>query len=138
MDETMVKNWNNVVGPSDYVYHLGDVFLGGSEKWQNELLWSLNGQKRLIVGNHDKLKSKVLQNGFEKIEYWKGFSKENFTCTHVPHELGALRDGAYNVHGHIHNNLREDSHYINVCVEHTQYTPIHMDTILEEIKQRES
>jgi calcineurin-like phosphoesterase family protein len=134
MNENLVKNWNSVVGKNDFVYHLGDVFIGGSERDQNELLYSLNGHKRLIVGNHDKLKSKVLQNGFDKIDLWKGFKEGDFTAVHIPLRLNNLRDGGFCVHGHIHTNLEEDIHYINVCVEHRNYTPVHLDQILLEIK----
>ena len=137
MNENLVANWNKVVGEHDYVYHLGDWFVGGNDRQRNEILWSLNGKIRFIVGNHDEalLKRKSSLNRFEKIMYWKGFAENNFTATHVPHELKRLRDGAFNVHGHIHNNMEDDLHYINVCVEHRDYTPVHMDQILLEIKE---
>lgn len=142
MNENMVNNWNSVVNHNDYVYHLGDVACGygGDERALAELLFSLNGRKRLIVGNHDHLKSPALHKAFEKIELWKGFKEEDFTCIHIPIELGSLRDGTFCVHGHLHNNLKENSHYINVCVEHTDFTPINLDTIrnrIKEIKQKE-
>jgi calcineurin-like phosphoesterase family protein len=139
MNECLITNWNNVVGKNDYVYHLGDWFIGGNDRERNEILYALNGKIRFIVGNHDEqlLKSKSCLNRFEKIMYWKGFAEGNFTATHVPHELKRLRDGAYNVHGHVHNFLEEDSHYINVCVETRDYTPVNMSVILEEIKNAE-
>lgn len=136
MNETMIRKWNNVVGKNDYVYHLGDVFIGGNDKARSELLYALNGKLRLIVGNHDEalLMSPLLHKRFDKAMYWKGFAEGNFTATHVPHNLDRLRDGVFNVHGHIHNALEADDHYINVCVEHRNYTPVHMDQILLEIK----
>lgn len=136
MNEVLIKNWNSVVGQNDYVYHLGDWFIGGNDHERNEILYALNGKIRFIVGNHDEalLKSKSSLNRFEKVMYWKGFAEGNFTATHVPHELKRLRDGAFNVHGHVHNFLEEDLHYINVCVEMRNYTPVHMDQILLEIK----
>lgn len=140
MNSEMVKNWNRVVGPNDNVYHLGDVACGygGDESKLASLLFALNGRKRLIVGNHDHIKSPTLHKVFEKIELWKGFKKENFTITHIPLRIENLRDGNYCVHGHLHNNTVGDPHYLNICVEHTEYTPIHMDAIIGEIKQRES
>ena len=137
MNEALVNNWNSVVGPNDYVYHLGDWFVGGNDRERNEILWSLNGKIRFIVGNHDEalLKSKSSLNRFEKIMYWKGFKEHNFTATHVPHELKRLRDGAFNVHGHIHNNVEEDLHYLNVCVEVRNYTPVHISQIISEIEE---
>lgn len=54
MDETLVNNWNAVVGDTDVVYHLGDVALGAFDRW-DEILTSLNGYKVLLVGNHDRI-----------------------------------------------------------------------------------
>ena len=52
MNETIISNWNRVVGPEDTVFHLGDFCLGGSAEWIN-VLNRLNGKKYLISGNHD-------------------------------------------------------------------------------------
>jgi len=54
MNEALIKNWNNTVGPEDTVYHLGDVALGPWVEWDG-LLERLNGYKVLIVGNHDRI-----------------------------------------------------------------------------------
>lgn len=132
MHERIVKNWNAVVGVNDYVYHLGDVTFQYHKPFQ-ELMWSLKGCKRLIVGNHDKLKQEGLTKHFQKIELWKGFKEHNFTCTHIPLRLDSLRDGKFNVHGHTHRNMMDDPHYINVCVEPRDYKPVHLETILAEI-----
>ena len=43
MNETMISNWNRVVGPEDIVFHLGDFCLGGSAEWIN-VLNRLNGK----------------------------------------------------------------------------------------------
>ncbi len=135
MDETMVQNWNSVVKDNDYVYHLGDVTFR-YDGYFNNIMSRLKGKKRMLVGNHDKLQNPNLFRWFEKVEYWKGFPKENFTITHVPHIIDKIRDGEFNVHGHTHQTNEPDPRHINVCVEVRDYTPVHMDTILEEIKQR--
>lgn len=134
MHELMIKNWNSVVGPNDYVYHLGDVTFQYHGAFNN-LMHRLNGDKRLIIGNHDKVKQAGLLNHFSKAMIWHGFKEEDFTATHFPHRLESLRDGHFNVHGHIHQAHLEDPHYINVSVEVRDYTPVHMDTILKEIKE---
>ena len=33
MNETMIANWNCIVGMDDDVFHLGDFFLGGAAEW---------------------------------------------------------------------------------------------------------
>lgn len=135
MNETLIENWNKLVKPQDNVYHLGDVAMGfgSNESPFAALMQRLNGHKRLIVGNHDKLKSPTLHRYFEKIDLWKGFHAEGFTCVHIPLQIGQLRDGDVCVHGHIHTNLL-DGRYINVCVERTNYSPVHMDEIIARVK----
>jgi calcineurin-like phosphoesterase family protein len=132
MHEYMVEKWNSVVKPQDYVYHLGDVTFQYHSAF-NELMHRLNGRKRLIVGNHDKIWNPNLMMHFEKADLWKGFKEANFTASHMPLRLEGLRDGAFNVHAHIHQNKMVDSHYINVCVEVRDYTPVHLDQIKKEI-----
>lgn len=133
MNEKMVENWNKVVKDNDKVYHLGDVTFRYDRPFQ-ELMHRLKGRKRLIVGNHDHLKRYELTKHFEKVELWAGFKGDNFTCSHLPLPLAGLRDGDFNVHGHIHQNEMEDLHYINVCVEKCDYSPVHLDTIRLQIK----
>ena len=140
MHQTIIKNWNSVVGVNDYVYHLGDVTFKIGREF-NELMHSLNGKKRLIVGNHDGrfLKEVGFTKHFEKIELWHGYhdkddGKCSFTMSHIPILLSQLRDGDFNVHGHMHQNEMKDPHYLNKCVELTNFTPVHFDTIFEEIR----
>lgn len=137
MHELIAKNWNSRVHPQDYIYHLGDVTFQYHRPFQ-ELMWSLNGHKRLIVGNHDKLKQEGLLKHFDKVELWRGFKEYDFTLTHIPMMLDRLRDGKFNVHGHTHETCLDNPHYINVCVEVRDYTPVHLDEILEEIKDANS
>lgn len=137
MNEDMVGRWNAVVKPQDKVWHLGDVAFKTVEKAGAlaALLSRLNGHKRMLVGNHDNLKSEAIQRHFDKIELWKGFSAEGFTCSHIPLRLDSLRDGAVNVHGHIHQNLMKERGYVNVCVEVRNFTPVHMDEVIADVKR---
>ena len=52
MNQTLITNWNGVVQPTDWVFHLGDF-----GKWTGvnlgEVFNLLNGTRVLIVGNHD-------------------------------------------------------------------------------------
>lgn len=135
MHNTLIKNWNSVVGKNDYVYHLGDVTFQYNGLF-NEIMSQLNGRKRLVHGNHDKIWNPALMRWFEKCELWRGFKEFNFTCTHIPARLDSLRDGAFNVHGHTHARCLDDPHYINVSVEVRNYTPVHLSTLIEEIAIR--
>lgn len=134
MHEYMIEKWNSVVKDNDYVYHLGDVTFQYHGLFNN-LMHRLKGKKRLIVGNHDKIWNPALINNFEKVDLWKGFSEHNFTAVHIPLMLQSLRDGAYCVHGHVHQRSLNNPNYINVSVEVRDYTPVNIDEIGEEIKK---
>jgi len=128
MDQTMEDNWNSVVRPQDKVYHLGDVAI---QKKFLSVVGRLNGKKSLVMGNHDI---------FDAVEYLKWFKNvrgvkvfDNHLFTHMP----VVKAGRFiaNVHGHTHLNEMEDSWYKNVCVEHTNYTPVPWHIVKEIIKE---
>lgn len=52
MNETLIKNWNNVVNPDDIIFILGDIAFGGAATFE-EIVPKLNGRKYLVLGNHD-------------------------------------------------------------------------------------
>lgn len=136
MNETMVENWNSRVKSGDIVYHLGDVYFGQG----GQVLPRLMGRKRLILGNHDTAKNQDILNNFQKILMWRMFPEFELLLTHVPVHPGSLEMKVrYNIHGHLHRNMVKnetglDKRYINVCVENINYTPIHLEEILELIK----
>lgn len=151
MDEFMIANHNRVVKPQDHVYFCGDTHYTKASEIA-ALMKRLNGKKRLILGNHDDIAKQHLLNYFEKIVLWRHFSQEGFIVTHIPLPYEQFRHKSkFNVHGHLHTHkvmmemiglegevegMEEDLRYINICVENTDYTPIHMDQIKSIIKDR--
>lgn len=156
MNDYMVEKWNATVKPQDKVYHLGDVYMGGGNTRDSisALLRSLNGKKRLILGNHDNGKDQLLQNNFQKIEVWRMFTEFGLLLTHVPVHHSSLFRGPsgnekdppklLNIHGHIHEKvvtkLRpadtfyeakvvEDGDYKCVCVEHLDYGLVNIEEL---------
>jgi calcineurin-like phosphoesterase family protein len=142
MDETMVTNWNQVVKPKDRIYHLGDVVMN---RRCLSILERLNGRKVLIKGNHDIFKLKDYTAYFDDIRAYKIYPKHGIICSHIPlHPCQFKHRFHTNVHGHLHQNLimvnqngiyKPDTTYINVCVEHTNYTPISFEEILEKMEK---
>ena len=132
MNETMIDNWNKIVTPQDKIYHLGDVYFGAQKK-ADEILSRLNGKKRLIVGNHDIIygKGNILFKHFQKIYMWRLFKEFDMCLTHVPIHVENFRKVHYNVHGHIHEKKSVSKEYINVCVEQTNYSPVHIEDIIK-------
>lgn len=139
MDEDILERWNSVVKDGDKVYHLGDVYFSkGREDWPS-FFARLNGQKRLILGNHDNGKDQLLQKVFQKIDVWRMFPEFGLLFTHVPVHISALKRGPTgnevnpkqltNIHGHIHENPSPMGPYRCVCVEQINYTPIHIEDL---------
>lgn len=158
MNECIIERWNSVVKPKDIVYHLGDFAFG---KHNISIAEHLNGDKRLIIGNHDI---------YPTVEYLKYFSKlygvlfwKRCILSHVPvHPSGIGNRYMLNVHGHTHskvvreitcncdvwknpqeassviyNEINPDIRYFNVSCEQNNLTPIHRDIIMERLKEIE-
>lgn len=131
MDELMVKNWNDVVGETDHVYHLGDVYFG--QGWKH--ISRLKGKKRLVLGNHDNPLDQNLYRHFKKMMVWRDFKEYDCILSHVPIHEASLFKRSKNLHGHIHNDghrgLIDDPRYINCCVEVRNYTPIPIEELVK-------
>lgn len=141
MDEEMVKRWNERVKPNDKVYHLGDVVIA---KRHLATLGRLNGDKVLIKGNHDIFKLEDYTRYFRDI---RGYHVLNgMILSHIPvHESNLYRFGT-NIHGHLHDNRvmtfsayrangmdKIDPNYYSVCVEQTNFAPISLEEVKENI-----
>lgn len=108
MEEEMVRRWNGRVDKSDTVYILGDIFYK-YKKDKESILNSLNGQKILIMGNHDgeivksdKLKSCFIQ--IDKMAYVKD-GKYKIVMCHFPIASWNGRNyGSLHFYGHIHSS----------------------------------
>ena len=139
MNECIIDNWNSVVQPQDIIYHLGDVYMDCSGEEANSILKRLKGRKRLILGNHDDGKNKVLQNNFQKIAVWRMFTEYGLLLSHVPIDHNSLFRGKtgneenpkklLNVHGHIHNKESPSDDHRCICVEHTNYMPVNIEEL---------
>ena len=108
MDQTMMKNWNEVVKDCDTVYIVGDFSFYDAVKTK-EIIDQLKGEKILIKGNHDrnyvvKLFEKSYTHLFVSgmlLEHDSEFKKlfhgdVRCICGHV-HDLFLYRDGCLNV-----------------------------------------
>ena len=111
MNNTIIKNWNEVVDVDDDVYVLGDLMLG--DNWAGrKCLTNLKGKIHIILGNHDTATRqeiyKELHNVVEvcyatqiKIDGW------NFYLSHYPAMTCNLEKDfgkhcLLNLYGHTH------------------------------------
>lgn len=122
MDEVLIKNWNSVVTNRDTVYILGDFAFSKGIKQPSEYLRELNGNKIMILGNHDYdiakcgYKYSSLLNGiYTYLETWDtvGISKHKLVLSHYPMAEwnGMFRDSIH-LYGHIHNNVENATYSI--------------------------
>lgn len=153
MDEAMVRLWNEVVGIDDTVWYLGDftMTLENAQKFAPRL----NGKKKLIVGNHDKVfkKDKLRKDyydmGFEIIEHQKiiTLDGQQVKLCHFPYleEAGAEFEARYPdhrpvpttpwlLHGHVHQAWKNRGRQINVGADVWEFKPASADQIISLMK----
>jgi calcineurin-like phosphoesterase family protein len=129
MTSKMIESWNTVVGKEDKVFHLGDFSFLNKEK-TSDIVSKLNGYKFLILGNHDRGRSRAwwLEAGFDEVSEHPIIYNNFFFLTHEPMYMNKHMPFV-NVHGHIHGQKYEGLNFFNVCVEHWDYKPITFETI---------
>jgi calcineurin-like phosphoesterase family protein len=147
MNETMIERHNAKVKEQDTVYFLGDVVIN---KKYLELVKRMNGRKILVRGNHDIFKDEEYREvGFQQLHGVRVFV-DKFILSHIPlHPDCVTERFRINVHGHLHANqvmswqvidedivYKPDPRYLCVCVEQTDYTPLHFDEVEERIQDR--
>ncbi len=135
-DAELVRRWNSVVGQKDTVWHLGDFCFG---KRNLEIAAQLNGNKKLVMGNHDMYATEDYLRYFTRlagaVEY------KGLILTHVPVQEGQLSRWYMNVHGHLHTKRVMkydegnrwdvvDARYVCVSAEQVKLTPVPFDWIL--------
>lgn len=138
MDETLIQNWNSVVGQKDKVYHLGDVGFKNYTRLAT-ILDRLNGEKILIKGNHDNFKLVQYAQHFKDIRAYHILDK--FVLSHIPIHPESLKRWKANIHGHLHSDIivsdpwkYPEAVYINVSAEQINYTPIDFEEIRSRFK----
>jgi calcineurin-like phosphoesterase family protein len=131
MDQSLIDNWNMVVGHSDHVWFLGD-FSFATEERTRDILKQLKGIKHLIVGNHDrKGRAEKLFN-----KYWQDFFVDSHdyyrlkvdgikaVLCHFP--FASWERNYYNFHGHWHSAAGYQNKWMqwDVGVDANNYAPI--------------
>lgn len=131
MDEAMIKAWNETVRPTDKVYHLGDVVINRKAL---HTLHRLNGDKVLIKGNHDIFRLEEYTPFFRDIRAYHIMN--NVVFSHIPIHPDSKGRFSGNIHGHLHSNKMDDSWYLCVCVEQTDFKPIALEDAFKRLKEQ--
>lgn len=116
MEDVMIRNWNARVEKNDHVYILGD-FAYRNEKPFSHYLKQLNGNKHLIIGNHDGrlLKdSEAMSYFIEAYRYCEITDEQkHIILSHFPiAEWNGYYRQAYHIHGHIHGRTDVTYHFM--------------------------
>lgn len=160
MDEELIHRWNNTVAPSDEVIVLGDFAMGRIHETL-PIAGLLNGRKMLLAGNHDRCwhghkkgiasaTDRYLAAGFDDI--WQGSVELDVGGTrvvacHFPYRGDSndhdryvvyrpADEGAWLLHGHVHERWKVSERMINVGVDVWDYAPVVESTLADLIIQR--
>ncbi len=159
MNEMLVKNWNEVVGPEDTVYCLGDFSM--AFRPVETFTARLNGKKFLVPGNHDfchsyhkksrtEEKRKIWLKSYEDLG-WTVLPEQTtleipgvatVNMCHHPYHLVANEnyedkyerwrpkdDGRWLLCGHVHEKWKVVGRMINVGVDQWDYKPVALTEI---------
>lgn len=128
MDKIMIENWNFKVSKNDTVFILGDFAF--SKASPIEYLKKLNGQKNIIVGNHDYditkrrmayINSKIFNNICNYLEIKDNLNGKvvKIIMSHYPMvEWNGFYKGTLHLYGHIHNNANNEGFKIMSKIDH--------------------
>jgi calcineurin-like phosphoesterase family protein len=143
MNEILIKNWNERIKPGDLVYHLGD-FAFCKEEEAVKFASRLNGQKYLVLGNHDK---RLRKDDYFKEQWIWTKDLADITvgdqrivlCHYAMHVWNQSHRGAWQLHGHSHGSLKEDNSKLrlDVGVDCWDQAPVDFDTLKRAMSKKE-
>lgn len=128
MNETLLRNYREVVKPDSVVYFLGDMAFGRESRPPSWWLSQLHGNITYIKGSHDDgmpgYGQLILDTGIGEV-----------LLIHRPYDAPGDWRG-WIIHGHTHSNQMVNDHYrkVCVCVEATDYRPVSLQQIRDSIK----
>lgn len=127
-DRDLVARCNSVVRGRDTLWFLGDVFFGSPER-ALKILDSMNGYKKLVMGNHDR-NFNALAQVFDQI--YGAAEYGNCIMTHIPvHPYQLEKRYLKNIHGHMHSKKLDNSKYVCVSVEQTDFKPVLLSRLVQ-------
>lgn len=147
MNAGLIERWNSRIAPGDAVYHLGDFCLTKKLDLVDEWLGQLNGEIRLVKGNHDlwTRNSHKLQNS-HKIKWIRDYAERTFTVDGIKHKLILMHFpllfwhgshyGSIHLHGHSHggaNDLNIGLRRMDIGVDCQDWYPVSLDEVVEKL-----
>jgi calcineurin-like phosphoesterase family protein len=145
MNDTLIKNINNVVGEDDILYHLGDWSFGGVHNIYYFRKSIVCKNIHLILGNHDQhikdKEIKFLDSSFNPMDLFTSvqdvftgkIGSREFHLSHYSHQVWpASHKGVIHLFGHSHGSLRGIGRSMDVGVDtHKEFRPYHINEIFK-------
>lgn len=152
MNETMIQNWNAVVGEKDTVYHLGDFGFFGSKRALTlaEIVVQLKGNIIVIPGSHDKGVANLDRSALNRVTSQRPSHSlfliasplltamfqtgqtalQAIVMCHYAMRVWPLSHyGSWQIHGHSHGHLKPQGKQWDVGVDNNQFTPVSLDRL---------
>ena len=130
MDAALVAGWNATVGPSDEVWHLGDV--ARHVRDVAALLAGLNGTKHLVRGNNDAPDIAGVP-GWSSVRDYAELTVEGtlLVLCHYPfRSWNGQHRRSVNLHGHSHGKLKPLPRQFDVGVDAHGFRPVALARLL--------
>ncbi|MBD8065529.1 metallophosphoesterase family protein [Devosia sp. PTR5] len=130
-DAALIGWWNEIVGPDDVVWHLGD-FAKGSTEDVERLLGQLQGTKHLIIGNNDP-ETTLAARGWASTQHYAEMRIDGqlFILCHYPFRTwNQMGKKSIDLHGHSHGRLKPVTRQYDVGVDAQDFRPRRLEEIL--------
>lgn len=126
MNAVIVDRWNEVVGPGDTVWVIGDfAFLGADTKTLRKLFSQLRGSKHLVAGNHDGRAVRELPWSSVRDYAEIVVDKTRVVLSHYSMRTwNGARHGAAQLYGHSHGQLPGTRQCLDVGVDCWDFRPV--------------
>ena len=141
MNETIISNWNRVVGKEDLVYHLGDFCFGRSDLEFDLYFKRLNGLIIFLKGNHDRLAWRNRHKFYASYDSYHEIKIDDLSitlCHYAMKVWNKSHHGAYHLYGHSHGSLPDDPHSLSmdVGVDCHNFSPVSFEQVQEVMSKK--
>jgi calcineurin-like phosphoesterase family protein len=137
-DEWLLARINSKVNKHDTLYIIGDVSMASKEKTE-KILHKVNGNKILILGNHDNnIDKSTLFGEIKQIKNFT-FSSPSYPNIHIVlchYPIASWErkvHGSWHLYGHTHNRFQNSGLSFDVGVDAQDYYPISLEEVMDKM-----
>lgn len=131
-DDHVLNELDSRVGKNDTLILAGDIAFTVEALQRIKALRA--GNKILVMGNHcsERVHFSEFVGVYDKVHSM--LKKGDCWITHAPLHADHLR-GKFNIHGHLHDIIVDDSRYACVSLEQTMYRPVLLERVVEGLRE---